>query len=1432
MQTSPLEVNVVLRSSGAGTCCRGSVLLWLSMCIMVLCSIGYTLPLHGQDVTRETRSDIGFIGLHGGVYEKLQPLAQALELRLSYFDDALVESGRADFSTVDVLYIQHTRAEDREMYRRLFMEAKQKNSSLIVIAFQSSTKDLFASLGIGEVLSDDQTAGQYYGNSPENLRRLLIYTGKTYLKRDWKVEPPEDVAIEGFYHPDSSKFFATAEELLVWQRKEKKILPTQPRLLIAVHGTHLAFQQPKVVDALIREAERQGAVAAAIVDGRSETYKQQAKLFEPSAIVHTCHSTDALDFRLDLDVPHLHSIFIRKQSIDKWQSSVDGLSSSELAFHVIGQELLGAIEPQVAGGTVHGNGSSEEIVPIPDRVEHLIGRALSLAKLRSTQTVNKKVAVVYYDREMGKGELMRGSSTGMHMNGPRSLLNVLSKMKESGYAIEPLPRYEDELLQWMMSRGRQVGVWAPGELNRLVREGDPVLVPAEEYRKWYLEEIPEDRRQEMDAKWGPPPGKFMVWSDGTKEYIVIPRIDLGNVILLPQPLRGELHGDETLSSQAHDKKTAPPHNYMATYFWLEKSFKANAVVHFGTHGSEFALPGKPNGLSRRDWPDILMGTMPNFNPWIIENMVESSPVKRRVYGTLISHLPPPIVDAGLNDGLEVLHESIDKWEILEEGALKASFRKELTRLIIENRLDQDLKLSLHKDQEASDETIRQVAKYLHDIQEETTPISLHLYGEPPREDLLIPYLVQMLRTPFWHELEHMLGVAHSHDHEGDSEGQHVHEHGQHQHSHDVRPTAEKIVHLVVKEGVDSKVAVSTVLGKSYETLPKAIDDGLKLLVDVNQRFKRTDDEIKNLLRGLDGRFVPPGPGNSPIRNPNAVPTGRNMYLLNPEEVPTRPSWELGKKLVDQMIEQYRVKHGTYPTKYGFDLRSSATYRDYGVMEAQILYLMGVEPVWDDKGLVNDVRLIERQDLGRPRVDVFIAAGGWYESNLPTRLQLWDKAVRLVANSPEPDNFIAQNNLSTRQKLIDLGVTTEKAEILSKGRIFGIAPGREMGGGLSYRVLRSGDWENREQIADSYLATHKNIFTEGAWGEAAEAAYDQTIQGTHTVVRSWSDHMTGPLASRYTWLHGGALCLAVERMTGKRPEYYFSDVRDPDKATMIGAEDALRREYRVRLFNRKWLEGMMKEGYAGADHMRFMVSNSFAWEVMRPGSVGNDNWSEIKSVLIDDKLNLGLKDWFEKNNPYAKQDALAVMLEAARKGYWSIDQETERKLANEYAANVSRHGLSGNIVSGGNTPLHQKVERLLKESDYRDDRLQFAAYSKKYEEQFVDSRRELIAATSDAKVNATQVAPSPAPASPLANVLADANSAAANEPMVDGVRNAAPSSQKVAEMPSNELVSGKQLISTDTQTEAVSLWMSYRWLLLLGGAIMVFFVWGTLQKQSL
>ena len=199
----------------------------------------------------------------------------------------------------------------------------------------------------------------------------------------------------------------------------------------------------------------------------------------------------------------------------------------------------------------------------------------------------------------------------------------------------------------------------------------------------------------------------------------------------------------------------------------------------------------------------------------------------------------------------------------------------------------------------------------------------------------------------------------------------------------------------------------------------------------SEGFARTPREIDNLLAALAGRFIPPGPGNSPERNPAVVPTGRNMYVMNPEEVPSRPSWEIGKQLIDQLLAGQLKSKGRYPQKVAFTLNPFATFADYGVMESQILYLLGVRPSWDDRNLVGDVELIPASELGRPRIDVFISAGGYYRDMLPTRMLLIDKAVRLVAALDERDNTVHRDSVQVREELQRQGIDPRRAEMLSQ-----------------------------------------------------------------------------------------------------------------------------------------------------------------------------------------------------------------------------------------------------------------------------------------------------------------------------------------------------------------------------------------------------------------
>ncbi len=1222
---------------------------------------------------------IAFVGLHGGVFEALQRFAPELKLRLDYLKDTQLAEEQVDLSVYQLVFLQHLRREDREQYHRLIVSARKRNPHLRVFSISGLAERHLPELTKQGVIESDSELEAYYGSSPENLKRFLVYVSVTYLQRPGSILPPVPSERQGgLFHPDHEGLFENTGQFLHWAREHGRKIDDVPRAVVAVHSTHLTFQQPKVVEALIRAFEKHGVLAVAMID-YGPSYEQDMLEFKPLAVIHTCHSREQVSFREKIDVPHLHSIFFRKQSIDQWKDSLQGISSSEMAFHVIGQELRGAIEPQIGAGTLTGGGSADAFTPIPDRIEHLVGRAVSWMRLARVPNRDKKIAFVYYDREMGQAELMRGSATGMFMNGPRSLVNVLQRMRKEGYSIAPVPANENELVNWMTERGRQIGVWAPGVLDQLARSGDAVLIPADVYKAWFEAKVPATQRQALVKRWGPPPGKFLVWQDQGKQFIVIPRIDLGNVILLPQPLRGEAHD----TSLVHDKRVPPPHNYLATYFWLQEAFGADAMVHFGTHGTEFLLPGKATGLSRADWPDIVMGTVPNINPWIINNLGESSPVRRRAYAVLIDHLVPPSVNAELSDELLNLHNDVDKWVTLEEGALKKKFRESITRQFRAAKLERDLHIDLANERLLAPQEIDRLLAHLHDIHNETTPVSLHVFGEPPRDDLLVPWIVTCLRQRFRDGLGEVIHVpAEESRNSGDRQKY-------------LRRKAEEIVTLVVRQKFKCEEAVRSVGGViPNEGLPESVREGIELAERLRKDFARAHNEIDNLLAALDGKFIPPGPGNSPDRNPAVVPTGRNMYVMNPEEVPTQPSWEIGKQLIDQLLAQQLETQGRYPRKVAFTLNSFATFQDYGVMESQILYLMGVRPVWDERNLVADLELIPAAELGRPRIDVFISSLGYYRDMLPTRMRLLDKAVRLVAAYKEDANLVYENSVRVQAELEQRGIAPPKAATLSRARIFGGPPGQFGSAGYYYLVERSGQWDSRDELMNTYLGFSRHVYTKGIWGEDAPETYNRHIQGTDVLLRSWSDRTRSPLSNKYTWYKGGSLSLAIKHLTGKEPEWFLSDVRDPDRAAMVKAADALRKDYRVRLFNRKWIEGMMREGYAGADQVAVHVANTMGWKIMRANSVSDDIWEEIVDIYIRDKRNLSIRDWFEAENPFAFQEITEILLETVRKGYWTPDESTLREIATEYASSVARHGEGGGLRGGGNKKLEAFVEQVL------------------------------------------------------------------------------------------------------------------------------------------
>ena len=1222
---------------------------------------------------------LGFVGLHGGIFEALQEYAPALNLQLAYFTDEEIRREGFSFQNVDVVFLQHLRAEDKDRYVDLLTRAKADNSRFAALTCSPLPGALLPDLVQNGTITEDPEIHRYYGSTKENLRRMLNYAAIRYGGRVGTIEPPVDEPPLLVFHPDHPEGFPDIPSFLEWAAARPGTTVPQGRVLVVAHPLHLAFQQSKVVEALIRECERRGFLAVGITDG-TPGWEEREQAFAPDVVVHTCHGSEQAETRGRVDAPHFSSLYTKASATESYLSDpASGLAPGELQHQIISQELMGTTEPLFVAATPRGGGSEEAVLPVPERVEHLGARVAAMIRLRQTPAAQKKVAIVYYDRSMGKSELMRGTASGMFLNAPRSLLRVLQRLGEEGYALTRSPATEDELLEQMKDHGRQVGVWAPEVLNQLAASGKAVLIPAETYREWFETKVPEAQREQVIRQWGPPPGKFMVWNKDGRDFIVIPRVDLGNVILLPQPLRGEAQTASALNVQTHDKLTPPPHNYLATYFWLQEGFRADAVVHFGTHGSEFLLPGKPEAPAAGDWGDIVIGAMPNIGLWIVNNVGESTPLRRRSYATIIDHLTPPLVEAELSDELKNLQADIQKWETLEEGALRGKFLEAIQRQVRDQRLDQDLHLNLDGNRLLTTDDMAQVTRYLETIANEMTPVSLHILGEVPPRDLLVPYLVRCAGKDFLNSYRTLLPAPAAAQPLTETE---------------VRRKAEEALESVLFRQLTPAEALQAQGGAATPVLPKSVQDGFDQMVQMYADFQKTGQELDNLMRALAGRFVPPGPANSPDRNPGSIPTGRDMFVVNPEEIPTPQSWAIGTRLLDELLQAQRERKGRYPNKIAFSLNSFSSYRDYGVIESQIFYLLGVRPVWDAKRLVEDVELIPAAELGRPRIDVFLSARSYYRDQLPTRMHLIDKAIRMVADLDEPDNYVRDNSRRVEAELAQRGLDPARARRLARARMYGSPPGQNGSAWYYYLAEKTGEWNDRADLMRTYLEQSQYVYTEGCWGENAPEAYERNIQGAEMVIRSWADTVSSPLANKYTWYIDGSLAQAIQHLTGKAPEFYLADVRDAGQVRMVRAEDALAADFHVRLFNRKWIEGMMQEGYAGADQVAVHVSNMLGWEIMREGSVSADNWQEVVNVYVRDSKNLHIREWFDRENPQAFQGMTQILLETVRKGYWTPDAATVREIAEAHAQSVIRYGSNGGIRGGGNAAFQKFIQDAL------------------------------------------------------------------------------------------------------------------------------------------
>jgi len=721
---------------------------------------------------------------------------------------------------------------------------------------------------------------------------------------------------------------------------------------------------------------------------------------------------------------------------------------------------------------------------------------------------------------------------------------------------------------------------------------------------------------------------------------------------LPQGARSNDRGDD--SALYHDTKVPMNHYYLALYLYAKKVFKADAFIHLGTHGSQEWLTGKERGLSVYDAPNLAVGNIPVFYPYIIDNVGEAMQAKRRGRATIISHLTPGFAKAGLYKEIAELAELVNNYAILDQGQTRQQTKQSIIKLAQAQDVLKDLKITV---QQANNNFVKYyplIQDYLHELSQQAQPLGVHTFGELPVKAHLITTIIQMLGSDFSQQAANFER----------QQGWHLAKTEQQDQNQAIKLQAIAGYQLLQR----------LLVAKQSIKLPKNLIAKVQLAQKYWQNFQKMA-EIDSLLNGLDGKYIDVGNGNDPIRNPDAVPTGKNLIGFNPAKVPSKEAYAIGVKVMQQTINDYVKQHGKYPDKLAFSLWSLETMRHHGALEAQILAALGVKPQWNEQGNIIGTEIIPYSELKRPRIDVVITATGLYRDAFPNVMLWLAKAIDKVAKLKEQNNAIYHHAQTLKSELIRAGKSASEAQYLSSIRIFSNETGN-YGTGLNGASLASDTWENDNKLAELYTKRMGYMFgkDEQRWSDKISDTdlYRKVLSGTDAVIFSRSSNLYALLTNDDPFQYFGGIGLAVRNIDGKTPEMIVSNLRRQDNVYSETMAQFLNKELRSRYFHPRWIKAMQDEGYAGATAILDRLNNLWGWEVMTPDNVRDDQWQTFFEIYVNDKYQMHMREFFEQANSHALAQMIERMLEAERKDYWQTDDKTIKKLVTTYQQLAQRY----------------------------------------------------------------------------------------------------------------------------------------------------------------
>ena len=1184
------------------------------------------------------------------------------------YQDLVARSRRADLILVRVM------ADPTRMKRFEKWEAVLKECPGFVYIYSGNLdvalvyRDLFK--GTDQQYMD--LRGYIRARGAENDKCIARWLHRE-LTGEGDVPAPEEHPADGIYHPDCPRD-VTLEDYL------GRLDPSKPVAGLLFTANSWIYGNLEHIDGLIRGLEARGmevipvffssisskvpendgtirVVRRYFMDG-SESRIDVMVMATPFSQLNNSRDCDGVYtpddqnfFHTMTDVPVLQVMTVSGHFAD-YEESAEGLGSGEMGINVIWPEVDGQIITVPFASNERGRGGPKLYTPLEERIAHIAKVAGNWADLKRTPASERRIAVIMWQSRPETGRI--GGAAGLDTI--QSIRDMLERFDDLGYTVDHVPSTSRELIDEIKDNVTNDLEWSSEER---VREKAADMVGLDEYLPEYGK-VPEFDRRSMEGTWGPPPGEITV-QDGK---FVIPGIVNGNIYIGYQPLRA---WSERMEAVYHDPVLPITHQYLAFYRWLRNDFGAQAVVHVGTHGTLEWLPGKSVGLSGKCFPDLVLDGMPDIYPYVIDDPGEGIQCKRRAEAVLIGHMCPTMARAGTYDALESVDGPLQ--ELFKNMSVSGEQRTAVVREILEAARSADLlkELGIPDDVSIEDfeKELGRIHDYISDLKDAIIRDGLHVLGKAPEGELMEEsvYSLTRLRNGAVPSLRSAVGSAMGFDADALKD--------------DPTGTTDGELNSVLLDRVDERtmalisemqeagyskepcLAAAEKTGRS-DDLAKVVGYICDTLVPNLLRMK---DEMGNLMHACGGGYVLPGPSGAPTRgNADILPMGRNFYGIDPDIVPTKAAWEIGRRMADQMIERYTENKGTYPTEIGFIIWATDTMKTNGDDVAYILWLMGVRPVWSASGgQVVGLEPVPLEELGRPRLDVTVRITGLFRDAFPNLIELIDDAAKLVEGLDEDDsdNIMAANLRKDIVENMASGMTVDEARRRASFRVFGCPPGA-YGPGVNH-AIESSDWKTVQDLADIYTEWSSYAYGRGTSGEAMKDEFVRRFKKVKATVKNMPDREIDLLDIDDVYGYLGGMN-AFNRAYGDQEAMSFmGDGSDPDRVRIRGTKEELQFVYRSKILNPKFIDGLKRHGYRGVAEIANLTEYTFGWDAT---SDIVDDWvyEKLTETYLFDK---DTREWMEDENPHAMMDMMNRLFEAVDRGMWNADQDTLDRMKDIY-----------------------------------------------------------------------------------------------------------------------------------------------------------------------